>query len=219
MKFTHFFWLGACALAACQSTQDAARTNTPDTTATESAVATSSKLVEEHRLSRADYADSVNAGLVEEDKFTGSARREARGTVGGTEVVINYGSPGKRGRVLWNGLVSYDQVWVSGSHWATAVTFGQPVRIADTQIPAGTYGFFTIPGRTQWQLILNEHYDQHLAEEYDPARDLVRLTVTPDTLGQVVQRLTYEVAPTTGNQGEIRLNWDQVRVRMPFVAE
>ena len=171
---------------------------------------------EEHQLFRAGYADSINAGLIPVDTFRGSARREAQAQLDGATVTVNYGAPGKRGRVLWNGLVSYDQVWVSGSHWATAVTFGADVQIGETVVPAGMYGFFTIPGRESWTLIVNSRFDQHLADEYQAGEDLVRMTVTPTALDNVVQRLTYTVQPTGPRSGEILLAWDQVQVALPF---
>lgn len=178
-----------------------------------------SQLEEEHKLFRAGYADSVNNGLIADTSFKGSARREAKGKIGASEIAVNYGSPGKRGRVLWNGLVAYDQIWVSGSHWATAVTFSQPVTIQGTSVPAGTYGFFTIPGIENWTLILNKEYDMHLAEEYKPENDVVRLTVTPEAMNETVQRLTYTVRETEPGKGDLALSWDQLRVSVPIEAE
>ncbi len=174
------------------------------------------RIEEEHALLMVGYADSVNLGIIEPDTFPGSARREATGKIAACDVTVNYGSPGKRGRVLWNGLVSYDQIWVSGSHWATAVTFTHPVKIEDVHVEPGTYAFFTIPGRETWTLILNEVYDQHLAEEYKKNLDVVRVEVKPENLDEVVQRLTYTVEPTGDNSGVIAMAWDQIKVSMPF---
>ncbi|ERM81439.1 hypothetical protein P872_09470 [Rhodonellum psychrophilum GCM71 = DSM 17998] len=174
-----------------------------------------SQLEKEHLLEMVGYAESVNLGLVD-DTIKGSARREAKGSIGGTEVTINYGSPGKRGRTIWNGLVAYDQVWVSGSHWATAVTFSKDVVIDGTEVKAGTYAFFTIPGVSEWTVILNKNFDQHLADEYDEVEDLVRIIVQPKELDHEVQRLTYEVEKTSDADGVISLSWDQIKVSMPF---
>ncbi|MCH7402718.1 DUF2911 domain-containing protein [Belliella kenyensis] len=172
-------------------------------------------LEKEHLLEKVAYADSVNAGLTE-DTFKGSARREAKASIGDASVTVNYGSPGKRGRVIWNGLVSYDQVWVSGSHWATAVTFSDDVVINDVEVPAGMYAFFTIPGRETWTLILNKNYDQHLADSYEESEDVVRVVVPAQSLDKEVQRLTYEVESISNTEGTISLSWDQVKVSMPF---
>ena len=175
-----------------------------------------SQLEQEHQLFRAGYADSVNQGLISEDTMITSARREASALVGEATVTVNYGSPGKRGRVLWNGLVSYDIIWVSGSHWATAVEFSEDVIVEETTVPAGMYAFFTIPGRETWTLVLNKNYDQHLAEDYEQAEDVVRVEVEKESLDDVVQRLTYEVEETAPGEGKISLTWDQLKVSLPF---
>lgn len=204
-----FFFVGALAFAGCN----------PSEKSSESAVSSEmSNLEKEHLPVRAGYADSVNQGLLE-DTIKGSSRREAKGNIGDTDVTVNYGSPGVRGRVIWNGLVSYDQVWVSGSHWATAVTFSKDVVVAGTEVPAGMYGFFTIPGKDTWTLILNKKFDMHLADDYDEANDVVRLIVTPETLENTVQRLTYEIASDSDSSGSIAMSWDQIRVRMPLAAK
>lgn len=183
---------------------------------TESATSSEmSNLEREHLPVRAGYADSVNQGLLE-DTIKGSSRRETNGSIGNTEVTVNYGSPGVRGRVIWNGLVSYDQVWVSGSHWATAVSFSNDVVIAGKEVPAGMYGFFTIPGKDTWTLILNKNFDMHLADDYEEAQDVVRVIVTPEILENPVQRLTYEVYAASDVEGGIAMSWDQIKVRIPI---
>lgn len=202
---------------ACGSQQE--KSTTSDATPAEEVTVDSQELSQverEHQLFRAGYADSVNQGLIAEDTMITSARREASAQVGDATVTVNYGSPGKRGRVLWNGLVSYDVIWVSGSHWATAVEFSEDVMVGEATVPAGMYAFFTIPGRETWTLILNKNYDQHLADNYEQAEDLVRIEVEPDTLDGVVQRLTYEVVETEAGEGEISLMWDQLKVNLPL---
>ena len=175
-------------------------------------------LEKEHALFRAGYADSVNAGLRADDGFKGSARREASGSIGTASITVNYGSPGKRGRVLWNGLVAYDQIWVSGSHWATAVSFSETVMVDSVRVEPGMYAFFTIPGREKWTLVLNRRYNQHLADDYDANEDIVRLEVEPTEMDTVVERLTYQVAETGEQTGELALMWDQIRVASPIQA-
>lgn len=187
----------------------------PSESSTVVATEGNSQLEKEHELFRAGYADSVNLGLIEDNTFKSSSRRVATAEVGGTKVMINYGSPGKRGRVIWNGLVAYDQVWVTGAHWATAIEFSKDVKVNGTTIPAGMYGFFTIPNPNEWTLIINKRYDQHLADDYSDAEDVVRIKVKPENLTNLVQRLTYTVTPS-GNKGTIDMAWDNVKVSLPF---
>ncbi|MGY6560772.1 MAG: DUF2911 domain-containing protein [Luteibaculaceae bacterium] len=173
-------------------------------------------LAQEHALFMVAYADSVNAGLREDNAFKGSARREAVANLNGNKVTVNYGSPGKRGRVIWNGLVAYDQVWVSGSHWATAVTFSRPVVVNDVEVEPGMYAFFTVPGREFWEVMLNKNYNQHLADDYAEEDNVVSITTKPINLENTVQRLTYSIEKTGDDSGRIVLEWDEVRIELPF---
>jgi hypothetical protein len=147
-----------------------------------------------------------------------SPHTTAMGNIGDTHVHIDYSSPGKRGRMLWGGLVAYDRVWSAGAHNATAITFSEPVRVAGRDVPAGTYGFFTIPGREEWTLILNENYEQHLADDYDEALDVLRYRATPEVLDGEVESLTYAVHATGDGAGSIRMSWDSLRVSLPVAS-
>lgn len=166
-----------------------------------------------------DYAALVNSGDIKEDTMKGSPKRIAMANVGATHVHITYGSPGVKGRIIWGGLVPYGQVWVSGAHSATSIQINQPILINNKKIEAGTYGFFTIPGKQSWELILNKNYQQHLADQYKPEEDVVRLTVNPETLAAAVPRLTYEVEKLSDSTGAVVLKWEQVKVKLPFLNQ
>src|SRR6187551_2803707 len=49
----------------------------------------------------------------EPDTLKGSLKAEAIGTIGDTEIKIEYHSPSVRGRIVWGGLVPFDRVWVT----------------------------------------------------------------------------------------------------------
>jgi hypothetical protein len=168
------------------------------------------------------YADSINDGTIPVDTLKTSVRRVAMEDIGDCHVHIDYGSPGVRGRSIWGGLVAYNEVWVAGAHHATSVRFSKDVEVGGKKIPAGTYGFFAIPGTEKWELILNSRYKQHLADEYKQEEDVVRLTVVPEKINQV-QRLTYKILPLSDQsaselQGSIVLSWDTLQVKMPFTV-
>jgi hypothetical protein len=163
-----------------------------------------------------NYADSVNSGIIPIDTLKGSPVRIAMDYVGGNHVHITYGSPGVRGRIIWGGLVAFDEVWVTGSHNATSIEFSKNVMIDGKLVSAGKYAFFTIPGTEEWILILNKNYNQHLADDYSAAEDLLRVTVKPTVLSNVVQRLTYSVVKQSENEGSIVLQWDKVQVSLSF---
>lgn len=171
-----------------------------------------------HSMSAAgNYSDSVNAGLIADDTLKGSPRRTAMNAINGNHVHIEYNSPGVRGRTIWGGLVGYDRVWVTGAHHATSIRFSKDVEVNGKKIAAGKYAIFTIPGREKWVAILNSRYDQHLADEYSEQEDIVRLEVTP-IAADMVQRLTYTVNKLSDTTGELIMQWEKIRISIPFTA-
>jgi len=165
----------------------------------------------------AAYADSVNRGLVA-DTIKTSPVRQTMTMLNGNHIHITYGSPGVRGRVIWGGLVAYDQVWSTGAHDATSVMFDKDVMINNQKIPAGTYGFFTIPGKEEWTIILNKNYEQHLADEYKEIEDVIRVKVKPEKQDQITQRLTYKIEPSDDKSGNISVYWEYVKISLPFTT-
>jgi hypothetical protein len=161
------------------------------------------------------YADSVNSGLIAVDTMKKSPHRIAMANIGDAHVHIEYGSPGVRGRMIWGGLVAYDQVWSAGAHNATKISFSKAVKIGTTTIAPGTYGFFLIPHKDKFTFILNKNFDQHLADEYDQKDDVLRMDIEPVAPAKTVQRLTYEVVETGKNQGQVRFSWENKMIKVP----
>ncbi len=141
-----------------------------------------------------------------------SPPKMAMANIGDNHVHIEYHAPSKRGRMVFGGLVGYGDVWVTGAHSATVINFSKNVKIGNIDIEAGKYALFTIPGEQEWVVIINTNWDQHLADEYDQEKDLVRLLVKPVKLTQPVELLTFQVTEVTDNSGTISVSWDDILV-------
>lgn len=165
--------------------------------------------------SASNYADSVNNGLIANDTLKGSPERTAMNTIGGAHVHIEYHSPGVKNRIVWGGLVPYNQVWVTGAHSATSIQLSKPIQIGETKIDKGTYAIFTIPGQEEWVFILNKNYEQHLTDDYKDSLDVVRMTVKPIST-DLTQRLTYEVKKVDDTNGIIVMRWEKIKIEVPF---
>lgn len=152
----------------------------------------------------------------EADTLKGSLKAYATSKIGNTTFTINYYSPATRGRMIWGGLVAYDNVWVTGAHKATNIEFDAAIKIGETIIPAGKYAFFTIPGKDTWTVILNKNWNQHLADDYDQAEDVMRMTVTPESEETHQERLRYVIEAEGDGSGEIVMYWDKLELSVPF---
>ena len=141
-----------------------------------------------------------------------SPRTASMSNVGSNHIHIDYGSPSKRGRMIFGGLVGYGSVWATGAHKASWIDFGQDVTINGVEIQAGKYGLFTIPGKTEWTIIISKDWDMHLADDYDQASDIVRVIAEAQSLEEVIESLTFEVVQIDDKNGQITIKWDQTAV-------
>ncbi len=99
--------------------------------------------------------------------------------IGLTDIEIVYSRPGVKNRTIFGGIVPYGQVWRTGANQATKITFSTPVKLEGNDIPAGTYALFTIPGETEWTIIISKNAAQFGAFQYNQKDDLVRFKVAP----------------------------------------
>ncbi len=163
----------------------------------------------------AEHDHSVGKSVVENKKVL-SPHTAAMAMVGNAHVHIGYSSPGVRGRVIFGGLLAYDEVWQAGAHMATWVETNKDLMIDGKELKAGKYGFFAIPSQDEWTLIFNTHWDQHGKDEYDPEQDVMRIKVKPELSDNITEHLTYTVQETGTNEGSISLSWEKVKVQVPF---
>lgn len=151
-----------------------------------------------------------NPNLVK-DTTKKSIKSMAYAIVNGDSIKINYHSPGVRKRIIWGGLVPYDEVWVTGAHDATTLEIPNVFVVNGKEIPAGKYAFFTIPGKNEWTIIINKQWKQHLATEYDEKEDVIRLKVKPKK-NTHTERLQYFIETTKGNNAKIAMAWEQLKI-------
>jgi Protein of unknown function (DUF2911) len=165
----------------------------------------------EHQMDEHQH-DAAEATESKPKKKPASPKQQAMAMVGNNHIHIEYSSPSVRGRVIWGGLVPYGKVWSTGAHKATSINFPEAVIINGTEIPAGKYGFFTIPGEETWTVILNKNWDMHLADDYQEAEDVIRFEVRPERLDNIQEALAYKVESTGDNTGVISVAWENVKI-------
>jgi Protein of unknown function (DUF2911) len=150
------------------------------------------------------------------DDMKKSLAKEEHAQIGDTHISILYTAPVVKGRVIWGGLVAYDQVWVTGAHKATSFEIDREFAINKKKIPAGKYAIFTIPGKDKWIFILNKKWNQHLADEYDTKEDVIRIEVKPKVLSALQERLNYSITELSEKDAVLSISWEKLKINIPF---
>ncbi|MAB38504.1 MAG: hypothetical protein CL525_05375 [Aequorivita sp.] len=136
--------------------------------------------------------------------------------IGDAHIHIDYSSPGVRNRIIFGGLLAYDQLWQAGAHMATWIETNKDLIIDGKMLPAGKYGFFTIPSKDEWTIIFNSNWDQHGKDEYEEKDDVLRFKVKPIISDEVTEHLEYQVNKINDNEGAISLSWEKVSIKFHF---
>ncbi|NAW50372.1 DUF2911 domain-containing protein [Elizabethkingia argentiflava] len=133
-----------------------------------------------------------------------------------SEISIDYGRPGVKGRKIFGDLVPYDHVWRAGANSCTKITFGQPVHFGVKVVPAGTYGLFIIPTENEWKVILNKDFQQWGSFTYDPKQDVADVTVPVNKLADKQEWFEITLNPTDENSANLVLKWDYLQAEIPL---
>ncbi len=132
--------------------------------------------------------------------------------IGITDVNVNYHRPAVNKRRIFGGLVPYGVIWRAGANENTTITFSTPVKVEGQTVPAGTYGFFLIPGEQQWTVVLSKFAGAWGTYTYDPSEDAARATVTAQSRSDVQERMVYSFDDLTNNSATLWMAWDKTRV-------
>jgi hypothetical protein len=150
-------------------------------------------------------APPAQANAPQAQKETPAARADARATIKGKEISINYGRPNLKGRDLL-AQAPVGTVWRVGMNQATEITTAADLMIGSTELKAGKYSLWVRrTGEDAWTLAfhpktgvwgappLKEGYAAELPLKLEKATDSMEL-------------LTIKLSDAQG-EGEIAIHW------------
>lgn len=139
--------------------------------------------------------------------------------VGLTDVTIDYSRPSTKDRKIFGELVPYGQVWRTGANGATVLSFSTDILIDGKNIPAGQYALYSIPGKTEWTMILSKNIKLWGAIGYDPSDDIIRFKAEPSKLNKRNETFEISFANMTDTGSDLSLKWENTRVDFRIETE
>lgn len=134
---------------------------------------------------------------------------------GPSRMIIDYGQPHARGRVIFGDLVPYGEVWRLGANWATTLVLDVEMRIGELDLPRGEYTLFLLPRPDGADLIVSEETRQW-GTDYDPRCDFGRTAMRRRELREPVESLAITLEPNFPQpegavpSGQLRIAWGVV---------
>ena len=135
-------------------------------------------------------------------------------SINGANFVLDYGSPVRRGRDLFGGIVPYGERWRTGANRATHFKTSTDLRFGDLEVPAGEYTLFTIPEANGGTLIINKQTGQN-GRNYDESRDLGRVPMQVRSQTENTENFTITVSDEDGSP-TLNLMWGNTVYFIPF---
>ncbi len=139
--------------------------------------------------------------------------------VGLTAVTLDYSRPSTKGRKIFGELVPYGEIWRTGANGATVLTFSTEVVISGKTIPAGSYALYSIPGKTEWTIILSKNTKLWGAIGYNQAEDQVRFKVEPSKTSKKYETFEISFNNLTDNGADLSMKWEYTRVDFKIITE
>ena len=124
-------------------------------------------------------------------------------------VKVVYSRPQLKGRAL-SKLAPNGKVWRTGANEAAEITFYKDATIGGKSVSAGTYSLFTIPGDSEWTVILSSDVNVWGAYSYNEANDVARVMgkVTEGSESLEAFSIAFD------DDGNMHMGWGTVRVEV-----
>ncbi|MBK9107839.1 MAG: DUF2911 domain-containing protein [Saprospiraceae bacterium] len=124
-------------------------------------------------------------------------------------VTIEYSRPGKKDRIVFGDLVPYGKMWRTGANAATKITFSDDVEFGGIKVTKGTYAIFSIPGESNWEVILYSDANvSGVPQNYDKTKEVAHITVVPELIPYTFENLIFDINDIRNESATLNLIWE-----------
>ena len=140
--------------------------------------------------------------------------------VGLTDITIVYSRPGVKARNIFGTVVPFGKRWRTGANGTTSIKFSDDVTIEGKKVPAGEYGLYTIPNKTEWLVVLNKSLKQGAeVDGFKDDQDVARFTIKPTKLSSKVETFTINFTDVTPATANVALDWEMTGAKFKVTAD
>ncbi|GAB2953073.1 DUF2911 domain-containing protein [Hymenobacter coalescens] len=140
--------------------------------------------------------------------------------VGLTDVTITYSRPSAKGRAVYGGVVAFGKRWRTGANQTTTIKFSDEVTVEGKKVPAGEYGIYTIPNKTEWLVVLNKDIKRGAdVEKFMDDQDVARFTIKPYKLPSKVETFTINFSDLTPATANVDMQWELTGAKFKITSD
>lgn len=140
-----------------------------------------------------------------------SPKGEISQMVGLTEVEIEYSRPSMKGRKIFGDLVPFGEMWRTGANGSTIIEFDTDVMIQGKTVKKGNYALFTVPNKTEWEIVLNSNTELWGVDGMKAEENVLTFKVTP-TACPSTETFTVSFDNVKEDACDVSLMWETTKV-------
>jgi tetratricopeptide (TPR) repeat protein len=142
--------------------------------------------------------------------------------VGLTKVEIEYSRPSAKGRKVFGELVPFGDLWRTGANASTKITFGEDVKVGETNLPKGTYALYTVPSERQWDIVFYKNttlWGAPAPADYKMEDIAAKVSVPSMATRDMVETFTIELSNLKNDGASLDIIWENTKVSLPFTLD
>ena len=140
--------------------------------------------------------------------------------VGLTDITVVYSRPGAKGRAIFGTVVPFGKRWRTGANATTSIKFSDDVTIEGKKVPAGEYGIYTIPNKTEWLVVLNKGLKQGAdVDGFKDDQDVARFSIKPYKVASKVETFTINFTDVTPATANVAMEWEMTGAKFKITAD
>ena len=125
-------------------------------------------------------------------------------------IKIVYSRPQLKGRSLAN-LAKFGKKWRTGANEATEITFFKDVNFGGTPVKSGTYTMYTIPGETNWTVVLSSQLNVWGVYFHKDDNDVAKVTIPVKKSEEIIDIFSIVI----DKDMTIHMGWGDVILSIP----
>ena len=134
-------------------------------------------------------------------------------------IELTYSRPNVKGRTVLkekSELAPLGSMWRLGANAATKIKFTDKVTIGGTELEAGTYVIYAVPGKDIWDVIFNKGVNNWGTDGYKEAEDVVHVKVKAEKAANFAESFTMQIINVAAETCELHMTWGNVQVAVPI---
>jgi len=138
------------------------------------------------------------------------------------QIELTYSRPGIKGRQVFGDnseLVPLGKPWRTGANAATKIHFSDKVTIGNATLDSGSYVIYTVPNKTQWDVVFSKGTAYPGSEGFKESDDVLHYKATVNQIKEKIETFTMQFANLKNESCELHLRWANTDVAVTIKTD